>query len=105
MVCLGILHSAAVERAMLTDEDAAVDADNLASGEGGLQLGQGKGIVVGLAISGHEHGIVHDKEVCVGGRKTLRVSCQVDVIVIVDGCGHGERNQTIGGAVGLGECF
>ena len=83
----GVLHRGAVEGAVLTDEDAAVDGDDVVFREGFLELMTGKVIVNGLSVGGHENGAIDDEEVGVGGREA------VAVIGVVDGRWKGERDE------------
>ena len=76
------MHCAAVEGAVLDDDTLAVDANDVAVGEG---VGDGLGgfvVEVGLSVGRVEHGIVDNEEVGVGGRQTLAVA--------IDGSGHGQ---------------
>ena len=67
----GKLHRAAVERAMLDDYRTAVDADNLAVGEGVSDYSCCLGVEVGLGVGGIEHRSVDDEEIGVGGWQTF----------------------------------
>ena len=67
----GKLHRAAVERAMLDDYGAAVNADNLAVREGIGDYCGCLGIEVGLGVCGIQHRSVDDEEIGVGGWQTF----------------------------------
>ena len=56
---------------MLANEDAAIDADDLAVGEGIVQHLGSTLVVVRLIIGRIEHGTIDDEEVGIGGRQTL----------------------------------
>ena len=83
-----ILHGAAMEGTVLADDSAAVDAHNLAVGEGLSDDSQGFGIEVGLVVGGYEYGTIDDQIVGISGRKP--------VFVVVDGARQGEFQETIG---------
>ena len=86
----GELHGGAVEGAVLADEDAAVDGDDVVLGEGLLQLATGEVVGVGLTVGGHQHGAVDGEEVGVGGGQAMAV------VGVVDGRRHGEGEQLRG---------
>ena len=67
----GKLHRAAVERAMLDDDGAAVNADNLAVGEGIGDYCGCLGIEVWLGVCGIQYRSVDDEEIGVCGRQTF----------------------------------
>ena len=76
------MHCAAVEGAVLDDDTLAVDANDVAVGEG---VGDGLGgfvVEVELTVGRVEHGTVYYEEVRVGGWQTLAVA--------IDGSGHGQ---------------
>ena len=60
-----------MEGAVLADDGAAVDAHNLAVGEGLSDGLQGFGVEVGLVVGGNQYGTIDDQIVGVGGRKTV----------------------------------
>jgi hypothetical protein len=77
-----ILHGAAMEGAVLADDGAAVDADNLVVGECLADDTQGLGVEVGLSIGRDEYSAVDDQIVGIGGWQA--------VAVVVDGAGKGQ---------------
>ena len=92
----GYLLREAVERAKSPNDVGAVDADNLAVGEAGLE-GVG-GLVVGEAAVGGENDLVVGYvEIGIAGRQTL--------IVVEDHVGHGQlhhgRLLAVGQAAGV----
>lgn len=74
---------------MLQDEDRAVDGDDVVTGKGQTELACSLKVEGWLAVGGVEYCLIGDEEVGVGGGEALS-------FVIVDGSGHGERNETIG---------
>ena len=62
------LHRATVQRTVLADDRAAVDADEFASGERLAYDSCGLGVVVGLGVSRVDYGPVDDYEISVCGR-------------------------------------
>ena len=80
-----------MDGAVLADDGAAVDADNIAAREGCGDELQGLCVEVGLAIGRAEHGTVDDEEVGIGGWKTLSV--------IIDCAWHRQAEQAVGLAV------
>ena len=93
---LGELHGAAVEGPVLTDEDLAVDANDVVVGEGQGELVVGLLVEDGVAVGGHEDGLVDDEEVGIGGWQSFAV------LVVANG-GHGQRNEAIGVSVDRSE--
>lgn len=83
---------------MLTDKDAAVDADDVVMGKGLLELAPRLFVVVGLCVGGVEDGSVDDEEIGVGGRESVALVCRRhwSKVLFVDGCGHWERDEPIG---------
>ena len=77
-----------MQRPVLADERAAVDAYYLPSGESLLQDALCRAVVVGLCISGEEHSSVHDKEIGIRGRQTLSIG-------IRDSVWHGQRHEPV----------
>ena len=84
----GKLHCATMERAMLPDECAAVDADHFMLRKCLLQCLFGVFVVDGLVVGGHEHRAVDNEKVGICGRKPLAV-------LVIDGIGHGEGHQLV----------
>ena len=74
----GVLHRGAMEGAVLADEDAAVNGNDVVAGKSLLELGARQFIVGRLAIGGHQDGTVDDQEVGVGGRKAMAIVGVVD---------------------------
>ena len=66
-----VLHGAAMQGAVLTDDGATVDAHNLAVREGLANDSYCLCVEVGLGVSGYEYGTIDDQIVGVGGRKTV----------------------------------
>ena len=60
-----------MEGAVLANDGAAVDADNLAVGEGLSDDAQGLGIEVGLGVGGYQYGTIDDQIVGIGGRQSV----------------------------------
>ena len=56
---------------MLSDDDAGIEGDDVAVGEGSGDDAQGLGIFLGLGISGNEHRTIENQEVGVGCRQAL----------------------------------
>ena len=85
----GVLHGGAVERAVLTDEDAAIDGDDVMAGEGALELTASEFVVGGLAVGGQEDCRVENEEVGVGGWEPMAI------VRVIDGRRHRQREQTV----------
>ena len=81
-----------MQRAVLADDGAAVDAYDVAIGEGLADDVHGLLVKVGLTVGGYEDGTVDDQIVGVGGGQPLG-------IVVVDGAGQGQAQQAVGAAV------
>ena len=77
-----------MQRPVLADKGTAVDTHNLVIREGLLKHFGGTAIVVGLVVSGVEHGFVQDEKVGIGSRQAFAI--------FDDGIGHGQGEQTIG---------
>ena len=60
-----------MQRAMLADEYAAIDADDLAVGEGFAEYLGSPLVILRLVVGGIEHGTIDDEEVGIGGGQTL----------------------------------
>lgn len=70
---VGELHGDAVERAVLLDEGAAVDASHVAVGEDACDGVDGTAVVVGLPVGGDEHLMVGHQIVGIGGGQAVAV--------------------------------
>ena len=83
---------------MLTDEDTAVDADDVVMGKGLLELAPRLFVVVRLCVGGVEDGSVDDEEIGVGGWEAVTLVCRKHwgEVLFVDGCRHWERDEPIG---------
>jgi hypothetical protein len=79
-----LLLREAVKSAKAPDEFAAIDGDDLASGEGLVERGDGPGIVL-AAIDRKEDGGVRDVEICVAGGEALALAFHAGW--------HGEREN------------
>ncbi len=64
------LHGAAVERTVLSDERAAVDANDLMGGESLLNGVAGEDIRFRLSVGRHEHTAVENEKIGIGGRQS-----------------------------------
>lgn len=67
------LHGDAVERAVLLDEGAAVDASHVAVGEDACDGVDGTAVVVGLPVGGDEYLMVGHQIVGIGGGQAVAV--------------------------------
>ena len=54
------LHGGTVQGAVLTNEGAAVDGNHLAAREGFANELAGRDIVLGLALDGYQHLVIHN---------------------------------------------
>ena len=68
---LVVLHGTAMQTTVLTDDRTAVDANDIAVGEGLLDDAHGLCVKVGLGVGGNEHGTVDDQVVSVGSGQTV----------------------------------
>ena len=87
-----------MERAMLDDDRATVDADNLAVGEGVSDYSCCLGVEVVLGVGGIEHRSVDDEEIGVGGWQTFGALCgtvEELLAVVVYWPGGGQAQQAI----------
>ena len=73
---------------MLLDDGTAVDAYDVAVGEGSADGLHGLCVEVGLGVGGHEHGSVDDEIVGVGGGQSVGL--------VVDGAGQWQSEQSVG---------
>ena len=80
----GVLHGRAMQRAVLADENAAIDRYDVVFRESFLQLTPGMLVVLRLPVRGHEDSTVDDEEVGVGGRKPM------SIVGVVDRRWHGQ---------------
>ena len=90
------MHGDAMKRAVLADERAAVDADDLASGKRPGQTLKSQR-VFRRRVCRHENSAIEDQKVGVGRRQAMAV------LGIVDGIGHGQRDQRVGMTVNSAE--
>lgn len=74
---------------MLTNEDAAVDGNDVVFGEGFLQLSAGEVVILRLTIGGEKDSTVDDEEVGVCGREAMAI------VGVVDGRWQREGEQII----------
>ena len=81
-----------MQRAVLLDERAAIDAYNFVLGECFFERFCGFAVIVRLCVCGVEHAVVHDEEVRVCCRQTLAV-------LVVYGIGRGQGNHPVWVAV------
>ena len=79
---------------MLTHYCARVDAYDVVAREGLSHKFHGLGVILLLVVGRHNHSSVQYKEVGIGSRQT--------VAIVVNSVGHGELEQTIRVAVGIG---
>ena len=85
----GELHRAAMERAVLLDENLTVNGDDVMLGESLLQLLLCSLVKQFVAVRRHQHSPVEDEEVGLGGRKSL------PFLVIALGS-HGQGDEFVG---------
>ena len=83
-----------MDRSVLTNDSARVDADDVVAGESLSHESQSTSVVLLLCVCRHDDSAVDDKEVGVGSRQT--------VAVVVERVGHRQTQQTIGLAVSVG---
>ena len=81
------LHCAAMERTMLHNHRATVDAYYLPVGECSADDAHGLGILSRLSVSRNEHRTIKYHEIGVGRRKSLSI--------LNDSVGHGQAQQII----------
>ena len=78
---------------MLADDGAAVDGYHFAAWKGAGNGADGRLVVDFLSVNRHQHFLVGDKEVGIGGWQTA-------AIVVENGIGHGQGEQPVGLAAG-----
>ena len=89
---LGELHGEAMDGAVLADDGAGVDGQDVVVGEGGGEDAGGLVVFRRLVVGGEDDASVDDEEVGISGWQAVAIG-------LVDGIGQGEPVQSVGLAV------